>query len=175
MGGNGIIVNVCMGVVAVVALIAALVFRGKAKEKEKALRDALAQNKKLSEVTGEGSKDREIQELQNNMKFKDRTIEEQKETIQELQNNMKFKDGTIEEQKETIQKLQNKNAKLFENAEKLAANAEKLTECNIEMQGIIEFKDKMIAKQEETIQGLQEGNNRLINGINRLGKDIGIE
>ena len=154
MGGNGIIVNVCTGVVAVVALIAALVFRGKAKEKEKALRDALAQNKKLSEVTGEGSKDREIQELQNNMKFKDRTIEEQKETIQELQN---------------------KNAKLFENAEKLAANAEKLTECNIEMQGIIEFKDKMIAKQEETIQGLQEGNNRLINGINRLGKDIGIE
>ena len=154
MGGNGIIVNVCTGVVAVVALIAALVFRGKAKEKEKALRDALAQNKKLSEVTGEGSKDREIQELQNNMKFKD---------------------GTIEEQKETIQELQNKNAKLFENAEKLAANAEKLTECNIEMQGIIEFKDKMIAKQEETIQGLQEGNNRLINGINRLGKDIGIE
>ena len=168
MGGNGIIVNVCTGVVAVVALIAALVFRGKAKEKEKALRDALAQNKKLSEVTGEGSKDREIQELQNNMKFKDRTIEEQKETIEELQNNMKFKDGTIEE-------LQNKNAKLFENAEKLAANAEKLTECNIEMQGIIEFKDKMIAKQEETIQGLQEGNNGLINGINRLGKDIGIE
>ena len=154
MGGNGIIVNVCAGVVAVVALIAALVFRGKAKEKEKALRDALAQNKKLSEVTGEGSKDREIQELQNNMKFKDRTIEEQKETIQELQN---------------------RNAKLFENAEKLAANAEELTKCNVRMQEIIEFKDKMIEKQEKTIQGLQEGNNRLINGINRLGKDIGIE
>ena len=40
MRGSGIIVNVCTGVV---ALITALVFKGKAKEAEKSLRDALAQ------------------------------------------------------------------------------------------------------------------------------------
>ena len=62
MGGSGIIANVCTGVVAVVALITALVFRGKAKEAEKSRRDALAQIEEQSKQLKElGTMDKKLE------------------------------------------------------------------------------------------------------------------
>ena len=62
MGGSGIIANVCTGVVAVVALITALVFKGKAKEAEKSRRDALAQIEEQSKQPKElGTMDKKLE------------------------------------------------------------------------------------------------------------------
>ena len=59
MGKSGIIVNVCTGVV---ALITALVFKGKAKEAEKSLRDALAQIEEQSKQLKElGTMDKKLE------------------------------------------------------------------------------------------------------------------
>ena len=105
MGGSGIIANVCTGVVAVVALITALVFKGKAKEAEKALRDAAAQIEEQSKQLKElGTMDKKLEAQEKELKNKDCTVtgelnDEQDEKIKRL-------NEAIEEQRVKIEGLE---------------------------------------------------------------------
>ena len=112
MGGSGIIANVCTGVVAVVALITALVFKGKAKEAEKALRDAAAQIEEQSKQLKElGTMDKKLEAMNKKLEAQEKELKNKDCTVtgelnDEQDEKIKRLNEAIEEQRVKIEGLE---------------------------------------------------------------------